>query len=111
MNSRQPCYDHKGEAIAGVIYASSLYLLLLLAQVSSGLYLTHRANVTNTLGLGWIGIAIWLVASTAFVLLLRSKLPLAARVPLAVVSWPLAYIIYGLIGYHFWGWGGLLYKG
>lgn len=85
-----------------------LSCLVVAALVTVALILTYVANKYDTLGLGWVGIGAWIVIAALAVVLTRRKVPFAIGAFLVPVWLVVALSAYTLIGYHVFGWTGLM---
>ena len=92
--------------------AVSRSLLLLLALVvleaSVALLFTHIANATNTRGLAYVVLAIWLALSIGAGFAYRHRIPALMLVYILPGACVTAFVMYDLIGFYGFGWTGLM---
>lgn len=87
--------------------AVALFVGLVLWMVPIALVLTQVANVTNT-SMGFVSLLLWVLISVAAVLLCRGRLPLPLLLAVICVAWPVSAYAYHHVGYHYFGWIGLM---
>jgi hypothetical protein len=97
--------DRSMWAVAGDVICAVGVLLLI--QPGVALWLAHLANATNTMGMAWAALCLWIVVSVAVFVLYRNRIPLAVRVPVMLGCFVLSVYVYILVGYHVLGWTGL----
>lgn len=85
-----------------------LSCLVVTVLVTVALGLTYVANKYEVRGLGWVGIGAWLIVAVVAVVLSRRKLPIVVGALLTPAWFIAALPAYSLIGYHAFGWSGLM---
>jgi hypothetical protein len=86
----------------------SLFLGLVAYEVLTACCFTWLAQRTNRLGLAWVCLGFWLLALGIVGWLYRKQLPLPGLIFVLVASPPVSLLVYFMLGYHVFGWHGLM---
>jgi len=70
--------------------------------------MTRIANATNTVGLAWVALAIWVGAAVLYWLRFKDRIQRLVVGSLAGISFLVSFVAYIVVGYHKLGWQGLM---
>jgi hypothetical protein len=86
----------------------SLFTVVVFAQTTVALVLTRIAQATNTMGLAWVALGVWLAASVLYWLRFKDRVQRIVVGSLAGISFLVSFATYMIVGYHMLGWQGLM---
>jgi phosphoglycerol transferase MdoB-like AlkP superfamily enzyme len=93
-----------------IVLKHSLKLLALVVSLETpiALVFTYIANITNTRGLAWVVLALWLIISACAGCSYWPKVAAQNIMGILMAAFILSFIFYTYIGYYGFGWTGLM---